>query len=445
MKKSGASAGRRQPAVRPSARWQRRPEGPARRSGGAPRDGSKAPRVDADVVVVGGGAAGFFGALRARELNPDLSVLLLESAARPLGKVLISGGGRCNVTAACYDTERLLEHYPRGGRRLGRVLQRFGPGDTVEWFEARGVKLKTEADGRVFPVSDSSQTVVDCLLREARRLSVTVLTRHAVKEVRPGFRLETSAGSFRARKVLLAPGSSLRAYEWVSRFGHRVVPPVPSLFTFVVEDPRLKELQGVSLARVVGRLRVDPEIRQEGPLLVTHWGLSGPLVLRLSARGARALHEAGYRAELMLDFLPDLSQEELRRTLLAQKRQSPAAIGTRCPVELPRRLWQSLLNGEGIDPGRRWSEVPDRCLNRLSEAVKRAKFSVQGKGAFKEEFVTAGGVPLEEVDLDTMESRKVPGLHLAGELLDVDGLTGGFNFQNAWASGWVAGEALARL
>lgn len=388
-----------------------------------------------DAIVVGGGAAGVFAALRARSLNPRLSLCVLESAARPLRKVAISGGGRCNVTHDCDDVDLLVEHYPRGGRRLGRILSRFMPADTRAWFESRGVRLKVEADGRLFPVTDSSQTVIDCLLREASRVGTEIRTGHQVRRVKRGFEVVSSQGTLRASRVLLAPGGSTRAWQWAAALGHQVVPPVPSLFTFKIRDPRLEGLQGVSLPHVVGRLE---GVTQEGPLLITHWGLSGPVVLRLSAWGARELFAAGYRSELLLDLVPELSVEEVRERLLARSRGK-----IRAGFGIPRRLWERLLAHAGLDPNVPWREAPRKGLNRLAEELKRSSFAVRGKGVFKEEFVTAGGVPLAEVDLGTMESKLVPGLFFAGEVLDVDGLTGGFNFQNAWATGWIAGEGLA--
>lgn len=395
---------------------------------------------------MGGGAAGLFAALRARELAPERPVTVLESSPRTLAKVRISGGGRCNLTHSCFEASRLVENYPRGGRPLRSLLERFGPAETVRWFESRGVALKTEPDGRMFPATDSSETIAACLESEARRLGVRILTRSPVRDVapesRPGarFRVELESGSLPADRLLLATGGSPKGFAWAAAFGHAVVPGVPSLFTFEIRDPRLEGLQGLSVPRA--RARVGT-VTAEGPLLVTHWGLSGPLVLRLSAWGARELHASGYRAELLLDLLPDLGQEQVRSALLGAKTRTPRRqAANECPFDLPRRLWARLLEAEGVAPDTAWAEVPHKPLNRLSETLKRWRLEIRGKGAFKEEFVTAGGVPLAEVDLRTMESRRQPGLHFAGEILDVDGLTGGFNFQNAWATGWIAGSAL---
>lgn len=397
---------------------------------------------DWDVVVVGAGAAGMFAALRACELAPETSVCVLESASRPLRKVAISGGGRCNVTHDCDDLVLLLQHYPRGGRRLSKIFSRFMPADTRHWFESRGVKLKVEADGRLFPVSDDSKTIIDCLLKEGRRRKLNLLTEHKVKGIHPDRKrllVQTSRGTLRARKVLLAPGGSARAFQWAAQMGHQIVPPVPSLFTFNITDPRLSGLQGISLPHTRGQLA---GVTQEGPLLITHWGLSGPVVLKLSAWAAPELHACGYRSEMVLDLVPEHSQQELRRVLAQNKAELRGRVGSQPPLDLPRRLWERLADHAGLDPDRNWPQAPKKALNRLAEQLKQARFEITGKGVFKEEFVTAGGVPLAEVKLDTMESKLVPRLFFAGEILNVDGLTGGFNFQNAWATGWIAGEGL---
>lgn len=395
--------------------------------------------------MVGGGAAGFFAAIRAREINPRREVVILEAHARPLGKVKISGGGRCNVTHACFDVDRLIGSYPRGGKALRGVFHRFGPRDTVAWFEARGVKVKTEADGRMFPITDDAQTVIDCLMTQARRVGVRLEVRHAVQSVTrsgKGF----VAGDVDCGRLILASGGTPSGYNIARSLGHRIVAPVPSLFTFNVQDARLQGLAGVSVPWVRGRLVTGGEkpLVQEGPLLVTHWGLSGPLILRLSAWGARMLHATAYRAELQLDLVPTMGYEAVRERLLARKRTGDRKhIANDAAVEVPRRLWQRLVEACGIGSGRTWADTPQSGIHRLTEMIKRASFSIDGKGTFKEEFVTAGGVPLAEIDLATMQSRLVPGLYFAGEILDVDGLTGGFNFQNAWSTGYVAGESAA--
>jgi predicted Rossmann fold flavoprotein len=413
-------------------------------------------------VVIGGGAAGFFAAIRAKTLQPDLSVTILEAARVPLGKVKISGGGRCNVTHACFEPDRLTRFYPRGGRELKGVFSRFAAQDTVAWFTERGVRLKTEPDGRMFPDTDDSQTIIDCLLGAAQRAGVELRTGTPVQELireEHGFRLRLPQGVEEVTDVVvLATGSSRRAYDWLTRLGHTVVPPVPSLFTFNIQDPRLEGLAGISFPMVKARLlpnadqplgggsaAAHPPIEQEGPLLITHWGLSGPVVLRLSAWGARMLHDSGYQAEVCLDLLPEETQQSLQDKLLLARTETPRRqIGGECPLALPKRFWQRLLTVEAELPlDKPWADVPNKPLNRLVAVLKRASFQVVGKGEFKEEFVTAGGVALKEINLKTMESRRVPGLYCVGEVLDIDGLTGGFNFQNAWSTGWLAGEAIS--
>lgn len=379
-------------------------------------------------------------------MNPLLDVRIVESGPRPLAKVAISGGGRCNVTHACFDVDRLVEAYPRGGRLLRPLFRRFGPRETVAWFEKLGVRLKTEPDGRMFPVTDDAQTVVNALLKRAERLGVRLETKTPVKRIVPsprGFDID----GVPAGKVVLATGGSRSGFALAQGLGHDMVAPVPSLFTFEVNDPRLTGLAGVALPHARGRLegtQIDVPA-QEGPLLITHWGLSGPVVLRLSAWGARALHACGYRARLRLDMLASMSFDEVRGMLLERKaRGDRKHAGNDVPLPLPRRLWTRLLEACDIAPDRAWCEVPGKGLNRLAEMVKNGEFEISGKGVFKEEFVTAGGVALSELDLQTMQSRRVPGLYCVGELIDVDALTGGFNFQNAWTTGFLAGEAAAR-
>ena len=384
-----------------------------------------------DAIIVGGGAAGFFGAIELKRRQPDWRVVLLEAAARPLAKVRISGGGRCNLTHACFDISRLVQHYPRGEKQLRTILSRFGPADTMRWFEERGVALKVEADGRVFPVSDSSQTIIDCLQGEARRLGVEVRVNTKVLGIEPGWTVRLNEGCLSAPRLLLATGGAPNVYPWLAQLGHQMIPSCPSLFTFTVDDARLRD-------RVRAVLETKPLLRQEGALLITHWGLSGPVILRLSAWGARMLQSLNYQAWVRVDWLPDLSQEEVRATFERLRATSNKKIAGDCPWSLPRRLWRTLVGEDSS-----WSRASEKSLNRLLESVKNCRFQVIAKGVFKDEFVVAGGVPLAEVDLKTLESKLNPGLYLAGELLDVDGITGGFNFQNAWASGYLAGAAMA--
>ena len=406
------------------------------------------------IAVIGGGAAGFFGAVTCAETHPHTQVTLLEAGRHPLSKVRISGGGRCNVTHACFDPAQLVQAYPRGSKALRGALTRFQPKDTIAWFESRGVKLKTEADGRMFPTTDRSETVIECLVKAAATAGVRIRTGMPAKLVTQqpgdgatsGFAITLRNGEIlECDRLLLATGSNPLGYRWAKALGHAIEPPVPSLFTFNIPDPRLQGLAGVSVPEASLRL---PEAgkslkAQSGPLLVTHWGISGPAVLKLSAWGARFLHERHYQTALQINWLPQYNPESLRQVLLESKAEMPRrAIASHCPLPLPKRLWQSLTNNVGIAEGVRWAELPKKALNQLIQELIQGQYLIQGKGVFKEEFVTCGGVRLKEVNFKTMESRLVLGLYFAGEILDIDGVTGGFNFQSAWTTGWLAGQAM---
>lgn len=417
------------------------------------------------IVVIGGGAAGFFGAAICASAHPHAQVTLLEAGRQPLSKVRISGGGRCNVTHACFDPAVLVQNYPRGSKALRGAFTRFHAKDTVAWFESEGVKLKTESDGRMFPVTDNSETIVNCLVNAAEDAGVKFRLGTQVKSIEPqhsrlnceiedtsptpwAFEIELKTGEIlRCDRILLATGSNPQGYAIAKALGHTVEPPVPSLFTFNIPDPRLQDLAGVSVNNAQLRL---PEAgktlkEQAGPLLITHWGLSGPAVLKLSAWGARFLHDHHYRTPLLVNWLPQYNQESLRQMLLAVKSQLPRRqVTTSCPVPIPKRLWESLVARVGIGGEERWAEVSKKALNQLVQELNQGEYSIKGKGVFKEEFVTCGGVSLKEVDFKTMESRFVPGLYFAGEILDIDGVTGGFNFQSAWTTGWLAGQAMGQ-
>jgi predicted Rossmann fold flavoprotein len=403
------------------------------------------------VVVIGGGAAGFFGAIACAEAHPETRVIILEAAHQPLTKVRISGGGRCNVTHACFDPALLVQNYPRGGKALRGAFSRFQAKDTVEWFAAHGVWLKTEADGRMFPVTDDSATVVDCLVQSARNAGVQIRTGIAVQSVTKlddRFHLRLKSGEvLPADRLLLATGSNPAGYVIARSLGHTLEPPVPSLFTFQINDPRLGNLAGVSVSSAHLRLQVEdsPSLEQIGPVLITHWGLSGPAVLKLSAWGARLLHDHHYQASLRINWVPQINPESLRQQVLAVRAQlAKKSIVANCPIPIPRRLWERLTATVGIAPGDRWAELSNKALNQLLQELTQGQFLIQGKGAFKEEFVACGGVRLKEVDFKTMQSRQCPGLYLAGEILDIDGVTGGFNFQSAWTTGWLAGQAIGK-
>jgi predicted Rossmann fold flavoprotein len=401
------------------------------------------------VVIIGGGAAGFFAAIACAEASPDCAVTLYEATAHPLAKVKVSGGGRCNVTHACFDPRELVKRYPRGGRELLGAFHRWQPRDTVAWFEARGVALKTEEDGRMFPVTDSSQTIVDCLEGAAARAGVKIVLRTGMKSVSRavgGFQISLTTGeTVTAARVLLATGGnkSNAGLTIAEQFGHTIEPPVPSLFTFHIDDPRLKDLAGVSVENAVTTVP-GTALKERGPLLVTHWGLSGPAVLKLSAWGARILHDREYKFTLGVNWAPAFNAESLRAEWERARTSNPKKqLATWCPVALPLRLWEKLLPAAGLEPDSTWTTAPGAGLRELAAQITEGKFVVTGKSTFKEEFVTCGGVRLSEIDFKTMESRRVPGLHFAGEVIDVDGVTGGFNFQAAWTGGHLAGCAMA--
>jgi len=401
------------------------------------------------VIVIGGGAAGFFAAITCASISSKTEVIVLERGRQPLSKVAISGGGRCNVTHHCFDPALLTKAYPRGGKALRGAFTRFQPQDTVEWFEKRGVSLKTEADGRIFPITDNSETVINCLLEQAKTHGVILKTGAKVQWVsykNQQFIVALKGGeSLTADRVLLATGSQRPPYQWVQQFGHHVVPLVPSLFTFKMGDSRLEGLAGVSVPEVKLQLQTNQKskFKQTGEVLITHWGLSGPAVLKLSAYAARILYDAGYQMGLTINWLPSQNQETIKETLFAQKGETPRGqIKRFSPVALPRRLWEKIVTAAGISTTRKWAEISKKQINALAKMLAQSEFWIEGKGVFKEEFVTCGGVDLKEVNFQTMESKLVSGLYFAGEILDIDGITGGFNFQNAWTTGWLAGKAM---
>ncbi len=402
-----------------------------------------------DVVIAGGGPAGFFAAIRCAELNPSLRVLIIEKASQTLGKVLISGGGRCNVTHSCFDPAQLINFYPRGGNELRGAFTRFQPKNTVEWFESRGVRLKTEADGRMFPITDSSETIANCLREAAVNAGVKVHMGTSLlgveKNPRGGFKLEVRKEAevipLKTKKLLIATGSDPKTRKIVQSLGHVIVEPVPSLFTFNIKDRRIDGLAGLSVENVT--LKMD-SITTNGPLLITHWGMSGPAVLRCSAWGARILFEKKYRAALKVNWLGDYSIDRTLEILNRNKEWKENArkkISTNPAFsQIPVRLWKQLTEFLGE---KNWADISKAELRKLAEELTTGEFMIQGKGQFKEEFVTCGGVSLKEVDFKTMQSRVVEDLFFAGEVLDIDGITGGFNFQSSWTTGWIAGSSMA--
>jgi hypothetical protein len=402
------------------------------------------------IVVIGGGAAGFFGAIACTQANPQAQVTLIEASRQPLAKVLISGGGRCNVTHACFEPKNLVQNYPRGGKALLGTFTRFQPLDTISWFAAHGVNLKTEADGRMFPITDRAETIAECLIREAFAAKIELCIGTPVSAVtrkNEGFEIVLKSGETKqCDRLLLATGSSLAGYKIAKELGHDIQSPVPSLFTFNIADPQLRELAGISVNSVNVRLSGTGKnpLQQTGPLLITHWGVSGPAVLKLSAWGARILHENRYQHKLIINWLPHLSPEEVRQKLLEVKTEwGKKAIALHRGVDLPHRLWQYIIQRSNITIEDRWAAISNKTLNQLVQEITQGEYLITGKGVFKEEFVTCGGVNLKEVNFKTMESKLVPGLHFAGEILDIDGVTGGFNFQSAWTTAYLAGQAMS--
>lgn len=401
------------------------------------------------IVVIGGGAAGFFAAITAAEADPSAEVTVYEKGNAFLTKVKISGGGRCNVTHACFDPALLSKSYPRGSRELRGAFHEWQPQDTVEWFAARGVELKAEADGRMFPVTDSSQTIIDCFMKSARDAGVILKTGIALHELQAEpdgtFSLHFSNGeTVRADKVCITSGS-LKASPLtraIESLGHSIEPLVPSLFAFNIPDPRLDELAGLSVQDASVKTIPKSPV-QSGPVLITHRGLSGPAILRLSAWEARRFAEQDYAVEIAINWLGKTSAEELRETFSNNRAESgKSLVKNKVPAGLPRRLWERLLESTAIAPETQWSQLTKDRENALVNQLTDCRFQVKGKTTNKDEFVTCGGVRLKEIDFRRMESRIVPGLHFAGECLDIDGITGGFNFQAAWTGGRIAGLAM---
>lgn len=399
------------------------------------------------IAVVGGGAAGFFGALTCAQHYPQHRVLILEKTRQLLSKVRISGGGRCNVTHACFDPALLVKNYPRGYQELRGPFSRFQPRDTIQWFEQRGVTLKTEEDGRMFPTTDSSETIINCLLQEAKRLHVDIGLEQGIQRILPqspqGFQLEMTNGNILScDRLLLATGSTSKIYPLLQEMGHTIVPLVPSLFTFNLPASPFLDLAGISVSPVEVQLPAL-NFTQTGPLLLTHWGMSGPAVLKLSAWAARALHAIDYQTIVSVNWLPTYKEEELRQLLLVTKQQEAARqVGTESPVALPKQLWKKLVRLAEISEEQRWATLAHKQMQALLKLLRSTELQLQGKTTYKQEFVTCGGVALEEVNFKTMESKRCPGLYFAGEILNIDGVTGGFNFQNAWTTGWIAGMAM---
>lgn len=406
-------------------------------------DGSKR------LIVIGGGAAGFFCAVNAARMNPLLKVIIVEKTGKLLSKVKVSGGGRCNVTHACYSIADMIKKYPRGGSFLKKAFHHFFTTDTITWFKERGVELKTEPDGRMFPISNTSQTIIDCLMKEVNNCGVEILMNKEVKAINKSAErwqlLFANYATMEADFICIASGGYPKSiqFEWLQNLGHTIESPVPSLFTFNMPGNTITSLMGVSVENVTVKI-AGTKLSETGPLLITHWGMSGPVILKLSAWGARQLAVNNYKFTVLVNWLP-LYNEQTLKEKFHQVRFDIAAqkISNRNPFALPQRLWEYLLLQSGVNLDMRWADLPAKEQNKLIKTLCAQEFAVNGKTTFKEEFVTAGGMALNEIDYNTMESKIVSNIYFCGEVTDTDGVTGGFNFQNAWTTGFIAAKAIA--
>ncbi|OIQ27321.1 MAG: flavoprotein [Bacteroidetes bacterium MedPE-SWsnd-G2] len=402
--------------------------------------------IHKNIIVIGGGAAGFFGAINCAQLNPNLSVAILERGSDVLTKVKVSGGGRCNVTHAQFVPNELVLNYPRGEKELLGPFHQFMTGDTIEWFEKRGVPLKIEEDGRMFPESNSSQTIIDCFLNEAKTYKVEVLKNQPLKHLEKHgefWQIKTKDEQFSCSKILIATGSNPKIWNILKLLGHKVSAPVPSLFTFNIQDSRLKEIPGV-VAQDVSVKVLDTNLESNGPLLVTHWGLSAPAILKLSAFGAIELAKRNYKFQIEINFINQNPQDTLLELKNTKQQLAKKKISKSAQFGLPKRLWEQLIVAAGISEDKKWADANNIELQNLVDQLTQAVFRVDGKSTFKEEFVTAGGVELKEVNFKTFESKIHSNLYLAGEVLNIDAITGGFNFQNAWTGAYLAAKAMSQ-
>ncbi|ENI5846628.1 NAD(P)/FAD-dependent oxidoreductase [Flavobacterium psychrophilum] len=407
-----------------------------------------------DIIIVGGGAAGFFAAINIVENSPKTKVCILERGQEVLTKVRISGGGRCNVTHACFVPNDLVKFYPRGEKELRGPFHQFCSGDTIDWFEKHGVELKIEDDGRMFPTSNSSQTIIDCFLTATKKLGIDVLTGQSVQSVFKSdafWKVETNHETFACKKIIMTTGSNPKIWDMLQDLGHSVVEPVSSLFTFNIKDTRIKDLMGLSAlasVKVKNSTRGKAEqsgakLEASGPLLITHWGMSGPGILRLSAWGARELANKKYQFAIVVNWLNDKTVEEVATILRALKLEhSKKTVSKKSPFDIPNRLWESIVLASQIDVEVKWADLTKNQLANLTHQLTNAEFQVNGKSTFKEEFVTAGGIDLKEINFKTMESKILPNLYFAGEIVNIDAITGGFNFQNAWTSGFIVANSV---
>ncbi len=422
-----------------------------------------------DVLIVGGGAAGFYAAIHVAEANPELKIVILERGKSVLSKVKVSGGGRCNVTHAEFDPSELIKNYPRGEKELLGPFHKYCSGDTVAFFESRGIKLKIEADGRMFPTSNSSQTIIDCFLGEIKRLGVQVLKHSSVvgissikEEGKHIWEVNSVKKTYYAKKLLIATGSNPKIWKMLAHLGHTIEPPVPSLFTFHIKDDRIKGIPGISTfakvdvlakkefqskitIKLQSKVGEKPLLSSDGPLLITHWGMSGPAILKLSAWGAKLLSEFNYKFKIRINWLPEYHIDAVLDLLLEIKNvEAKRTVLRTKAVDVPRRLWTNLVRASGISEDLKWADVTKEQLKLLSDQLTRCEFKVDGKSTFKEEFVTAGGVDLTEINFKTLESKIHRNLFFAGEVINIDAITGGFNFQNAWTTGYIAAQELAK-
>ncbi|MFL0163330.1 BaiN/RdsA family NAD(P)/FAD-dependent oxidoreductase [Aquirufa salirivi] len=401
------------------------------------------------ISIIGGGAAGFFAAISAKQHHPEAQVQILEKTSHFLAKVKISGGGRCNVCHAEFNNRKLAEHYPRGEKFLKKAFEQFDATSTMEWFEQRLVALKTYPDGCVFPLSNTSQSIIDCFLREAKKLDIELLLHHSIESIeiqeKGGFMLKTKDKTIDTDRVIITTGGQpkLSGLHWLEALGHSVIPPMPSLFTFNMPEEPIKEFMGLVVEKATVRIE-GQKLVGKGPLLITHWGMSGPAILQLSAWGARILAEVNYQFAILINWLDETKESELREKLdLTRKLHGGKMISNHCPFPIPARLWNFLLSKNEIILSSRWIDVNPKQINKLVNTLLNDRYQVQGKTTFKEEFVTAGGIDLAEIHVQNMESKRVPGLFFAGEIMDIDGITGGFNFQAAWTTGYIAGKNAA--
>ena len=400
------------------------------------------------VIIIGGGAAGFFTAITAAETNPNLEVIILEKGNKVLQKVKVSGGGRCNVTHACFDPKELVEFYPRGRKELLGPFHKFMTGDTMEWFESRGVKLKIETDNRVFPVTNSSQTIIDCLLNSAEKAGVVLKLNQkveAISKINNQFKITSPTETFLADKLVITTGSNPKFWNIIEGLGHTIVTPVPSLFTFKINDQRIREIPGITVTNASMSIAGFP-LEVNGPLLITHWGMSGPAVLKLSAFGARYLADKNYQYTVIINWLSTPFSDVLNELKALKKEQPKKLVHLKSVFhEIPRRLWEKLVFAAEIKNDMRWADLSYKQLECLANQLTKSVLNAEGKTTFKEEFVTAGGIALKEINLKRFESKIHKNLFFAGEVLNIDAVTGGFNFQNAWTGGYIVGKAMTAL